>query len=177
MLSFNRMTKTRKRAKRNNKKRRSLRGGSIPNLYVAASLEFELPEKFPVTLSEEQIEEIKMKIGKYFGAGKVPITYFGQDNDYHIFTTLGSKSAYFNLSGGSAEPSAGVYVDFEVTLDSHDGQFIMMPPNLTSSDISELKTKIRYMVKDSAQNLIYKGLFNNMHVFVSDPNVIHGRQF
>ncbi len=158
-----------RRTRRRNRRKRSYkqRGGSTH--YVAASLEFELPGKFPQTLSEEEIEEIKMKIGDYFSAAKVPFTYYGIQNNYHIFTTLRSRSAYFNLSGGYIDQTAGVFVDIELTVDA------MAPEQLSSSDISNLKSKIRSMIKDSAQNLIYKGLFNGMHVFITDPNVVHGR--
>ena len=168
------MVRRSSRTRRNrSKKRRSARkqkGGS--EMYVAASLEFELPGRFPLILSENHIEDIKMKIGQYFADNKVPFTYYGTENQYHIFTTLRSRSAYFNLSGGSIEqePTAGVFVDFEISLDSVVG------PQLTTQEINDLKTKIRYTVKDSAQYLIYKGLFSNMHVFVTDYNVIHGRQ-
>ena len=169
------MVRRSKRTRRNRGKRRrsvrKLRGGNNQEMYVGASLEFELPGRFPQTLSEEQIEDIKMKIGEYFAANKVPFTYYGTENQYHVFTTLGSKSAYFNLSGGSMDqPSAGVFVDIEISLNS------IAPTTLTSKDISDLKAKIRYTVKDSAQHLIYKGLFSNMHIFITDPNVIHGRQ-
>ncbi len=168
------MARHTRRKRHRSSKRRKQRGSSRRQSggsahYVAASLEFELPGKFPLTLSEEEIEEIKMKIGDYFSAAKVPFTYYGIQNNYHIFTTLRSRSAYFNLSGGYIDPTAGVFVDIELTVDA------MAPEQLSSSDISNLKTKIRYMIKDSVQNLIYKGLFNNMHVFISDPNVIHGR--
>ncbi len=167
---------TRRRNRRSKRRRvRAQRGAGAH--YVATSLEFELPGRYPHTLSEEKIEEIKTKIGDYFLAAKVPFTYFGIQNNYHIFTTLRSKSAYFNLSGGSMYPTAGVFVDIELTLDNPDGEILTTPEELSSSDISNLKSKIRYMIKDSAQNLIYKGLFNNMHIFISDPNVIHGRQF
>jgi hypothetical protein len=165
---------TRRRRVRRSRRRRIQRGAGAH--YVAASLEFELPGRYPQTLSEEEIEEIKKNIGDYFFAAKVPFTYYGVQNDYHIFTTLRSRSAYFNLSGGAADPTAGIYVDIELTLDSPDGEILTTPEQLSSSDLSNLKTKIRYMIKDSVQNLIYKGLFNNMHVFVSDPNVVHGRQ-
>jgi len=147
---------------------RKLRGGA-EDYYVAASLEFELPEKFPHTLSENDIEEIKLKIGQYFADNKVPFTYFGTENNYHLFTTLNSKSAYFDLRGGGAQES--VFVDIEISLDT------IAPKILSSQDITNMKAKIRYAVKDSAPYLIYKGLFGNVHVFVNDLSVIHGRQF
>lgn len=169
------MVRRSRRTRRNKgKRRRSVckqRGGNNQGMYVGASLEFELPGRFPQTLDENQIEDIKMKIGQYFADSKVPFTYYGTENQYHVFTTLGSKSAYFNLNGGSMEPTAGVFVDIEISLDS------IAPIILTSKDISDLKAKIRYIVKDSAQYLIYKGLFSNMHVFITDHNVIHGRVF
>ncbi len=167
------------KTRKNSKKRRTLvkrrkKGGFLNEHYVATSLEFEIPGRYPTTLSEEDIEEIKTKIGDYFSANKVPFTYYGTQNNYHIFTTLRSRSAYFNLSGGTLEHtpvSAGIFIDIELTLDS------IVPEHLSPTDISNLKSKIRSMVKDNAQNLLYKGLFNNTHIFISDPAVVHGRQF
>ena len=144
-----RTSRTRRNRSKRRRSARKLRGGN-QEMYVAASLEFELPGRFPLKLSEENIEEIKMKIGQYFADNKVPFTYYGTENKYHIFTTLRSRSAYFDLSGGSIEqePTAGVFVDFEISLDSIE------PSTLTSQDISNLKTKIRSTVNAAASHLI-----------------------
>ncbi len=152
--------------------------------HVAVLLEFSLPERYPRNISNRQIEEIKRKIGDYIWDGHVPVAYYGVQNDYHIFKTLHSKSAYFDLKGGVGEAGEyplNVFVDIELTLDQPSlenlnvSEDFTVGEELTPEDIVNLRSKIRYVVRNAAHNLIYKGIINNSHVFVSDPNVVHDR--
>jgi hypothetical protein len=165
--------------------------GGDPNLnvydpysyYIFVNLEFFLPQRYPQTLSSTDIDNIKEFIGEYILNNKELPGYFGTKDisetgnfNYHIFTTPGGKSGYFDLQRGGdpniEEPTARVFVDLEFTLEDNNG-FIRYPKNLTLDEIPDIKAKIRRTIKDTADGLIYKGLINGIHIFVNDLNAVH----